>query len=195
MILNISLIHIFELITLLLVVGKLLQIRRLYRQSGSVNPRHSFAKGSTSKISTPEQPTLSENHKFSNQTKNRITRSPKSESSFLSSFKENYAFHHLPLPEVSFTEGLPLPEVSYSYDEEQTFSASKENSSKAILTNYIDDLFFESPRTVFPKAKVVDFNAYKLDANAEDEFITVQDEHDEIVRAFDSLEKNLYLVR
>ncbi|MFT6029315.1 MAG: hypothetical protein ACI8O8_001051, partial [Oleiphilaceae bacterium] len=75
---------------------------------------------------------------------------------------------------------------------------SKHNAKlqhKLILNNYIEDFFFESSTEVLHEAEVVDLRNYKVDSTAEDEFITVIDEHDEVVRAFDSLEKNIYLVR
>ncbi len=181
MILDISFIHIFESITLLLVVGKLIQIRKLYRQS--LNKKYVISAYSSRK---------GEARKSSLRSSGQIH-----DTSVYKKFKENYAQHNLPLPEVTFTEGLPLPEVSFSAaDEFGHFPKSKpQTKHKAILNNYIEDFFFESKPEVFHEADVVEFRKYKLDSNAEDEFITVEDEHAEVVRAFESLENNLCIVR
>ena len=178
---DISFIHIFESLTLLLIVGKLIQVRKLYRQSLK---KKYVASVNVSRRSEPRKGSVRSSGLMH-------------ESSVYKRLKENYSQHNLPLPEVSFTEGLPLPEVSFSADDEyKHFSKSKSQTKhKAILNNYIEDFFFESKPDVFQQADVVEFRKYKLDSNAEDEFITVADEHAEVVRAFESLENNLCMVR
>lgn len=181
MILNVTFIHIFEIITLFLVVGKLFQIRKLYRQSNtsSLQTKKSNIKASPSNTSRAKEIKLQKTNGIYNR------------------FTENYSKHNLPLPEVSFTAGLPLPEVSYSSNDEGLHLANQKRQSnhKTILNNYIDDCFFESSPEVFHDAEVVEFKNYKIDLTAESEFITVVDEHDEVVRAFESLEKNICIVR
>lgn len=180
---NISFIHIFEIITLCLIAGKLFQIRRLYSQA--------FLN------STQAQKTNSKKLSKQNRSNKASSNSSRGlyESTIYQKFKENHSFHNLPLPEVSFTEGLPLPEVSFSSNDEGfKFSNKPQSKHKAILNDYIEDFFFESPH-IFHEAEVVQFEHYKLDSNAEDEFITVEDEHAEVIRAFESLEKNVCFVR
>jgi hypothetical protein len=191
--LNISFIHILETITLLLIIGKLCQIRKLYRQSNT-RTLH------TTKRNLKTAP--------SNLSRKTEFRKPEPRKSGLlktngvyNRFAVNHSQYNLPLPEVSFTEGLPLPEVSFSSKDDGLHFSNKNTQSKhkaqsqhkLILNNYIDDFFCESPQ-VFRDAEVVELKRYKIDSIVEDEFITVLDEHAEVVRAFESLEKNVCLV-
>lgn len=177
---NITFINIVEIITCLLIIGKLFQISKLYRQSNASHLQ-THNRGLNTALSSPSAPS----RKLDTRNTNTIS----------SRFKENYSQHNLPLPEVSFTEGLPLPDVSYSSNNEGLFANNKHQPKhKTILNNYIDDFFFETPQ-VYHEAGVVEFKKYKLDSRAEDEFITVEDEHEEFIRAFESLEKNYSFVR
>lgn len=181
---NISLVQIFEIITLLLVIGKVYQIRKLYRQS---NTKVTQAKKLTKKTRTPRLVSKKEFKNFDTKTTSQIFKR----------LKENYPHYGLPLAEVTFTEGLPLAEVSYSSDESDFEFVNKKTESKhkTILNSYIDDFFFESAPKVVHEADIVELKNYKTDLCAEDEFIMVADEHDEMIRAFDSLEKNACLAR
>jgi hypothetical protein len=175
--LNISLIHVFEVIIFLLVVGKIFQIRKLYHQSKTTslisrkrNINKQSPKIAVSKVGT---------------------RTDLNKANFLNKkLKENYSHHGLPLAEVSFSEGLPLPEVSFSADKKTGNNSQSQSKHKTILNDYIEDFFFESPPQVFQEAEVVEFKHYKVDSNAEEEFITVIDEHEEMIRAFETLEKS-----
>lgn len=186
-------IHIFEIITLLLVVGKLFHIRRLYRQSNK-----SALKTKKRHINKPSSGLSRNGLPRNSLSKNKEILKIESEklNGIYNRFTTNYSQQNLPLPEVSFTEGLPLPEVSFSSNDESLhFTNNKPQSKhKAILNNYIEDFFFETPE-VFHEAEVVEFKKYKMDSNAEDEFITVADDHAEVVRAFESLNSNVCLVR
>ena len=182
---NISLVHTFEVITFLLVLGKFYQITKLYRQS---NTKKIPAKKFTKKLQTTSRSVSNK------ELKNFDT---KTTSQIFKRLKDNYSHYGLPLAEVTFTEGLPLAEVSYSSDESNLEFLNKKTESKhkTILNNYIDDFFFEPAPKVLHEADVVELKRYKTDSCAEDEFITVADEHDEMVRAFDSLEKSACLAR
>ena len=197
MTLNISFIHILETITLLLIIGKLFQVSKLYRQSkaGVVQ-------------------STKRNIKTSPSSSHRKVGLPKSNGIY-NRFTVNHPQHNLPLPEVSFTEGLPLAEVSFSLNDEGLDFTNKktrlkpktktepkaklepktESEHKLILNNYIEDFFFESSTEVIREAKVLDLRNYKADQTSRDEFITVTDEHAEVLRAFESLEKTVCLVR
>ncbi len=181
---NISLIHTFEFITFLLVVGKIYQITKLYRQS---NTNALSAKKTTKKIQKPRPVSKKQAKRLDTQATNQIFRR----------LKDNYSHYGLPLAEVSFTEGLPLAEVSYSSDDAHLdFSYEKpEPKHKTILNSYIEDFFFESAPRIVREAEIVELKSYQLDSSAEDEFITVLDDHDEFVKAFDSLEKSACLAR
>ncbi len=183
MTLNISFIHIFEIITLILIIGKAVQIRRLYKQS---NSRYMHTYTHTVKA-PPESAAIYKKSKKSVLRKNSLP----NQNSIYNRLIANYSQHNLPLPEVSFTEGLPLPEVSFSSNDEVLHVTNQRPQSKhkKILNNYIEDFFVESAPSVFHEAEIVELKRYKVDTTAEDEFITVEDEHDEFVRAFDSLEQ------
>lgn len=181
---NISLVHTFEVITFLLVIGKIYQVRKLYRQS---NTQKISAKKLTRKVQKPRSVPKKESKRLDT----------KATSQLFKRLKQNYSHYGLPLAEVSFTEGLPLPEVSYSSDDTNLdFSNEKpESKHKSILNSYIEDFFFESAPKLAHEAEVVQFKSYMTDSLPEDEFITVADEHDEMIRAFDSLEKSACLAR
>jgi len=178
------------------VIGKTFQIRRLYRQS---NANITSIDQHNSKITPFKQADYRKTE--SRKTESRKTEIRKSnirqENNIYNRFIANYSQHNIPLPEVSFTEGLPLPDVSFSSDDQDLYFSNKKTQSthKTILNNYIEDFFFETKPEVFYETEIVEFKKYKIDSTAEDEFITVVDEHDEFVRAFESLEKNVCFVR
>jgi hypothetical protein len=215
--LNISFIHILETITLLLIIGKLCQIRKLYYQSNTstLNSTKRNLKTSSSSLARKTELRKIAARKLESRNSEPRKSALLKTNGIYNRFAVNHSQHNLPLPEVSFTEGLPLLEVSFSSKDDGLHFSSKKSQSKKkpqsknkapskhnaklqhklILNNYIEDFFFESSTEVLHEAEVVDLRNYKVDSTAEDEFITVIDEHDEVVRAFDSLEKNIYLVR
>jgi hypothetical protein len=209
--LNISFIHILETITLLLIIGKLCQIRKLYHQSNTstLNSTKRNLKTSSSSLARKTELRKIAARKLESRNSEPRKSALLKTNGIYNRFAVNHSQHNLPLPEVSFTEGLPLLEVSFSSKDDGLHFSSKKSQSKKkpqskhnaklqhklILNNYIEDFFFESSTEVLHEAEVVDLRNYKVDSTAEDEFITVIDEHDEVVRAFDSLEKNIYLVR
>lgn len=192
---NIGFIHIFEAITLFLIIGKLFQIRKLYRQSTAIRLHNTNKRN----IKMPHPSKLSRNKVHEKKVfGNEVLRQT---SSIYNRFAGNYSQHNLPLPEVTFSEGLPLAEVTFSSNNEGQHFTNKKSQSKhkVILNNYIEDFFFDSSQEAIQEAiqeaEVVNFKKYKIDSSAEDDFITIEDEHAEVIRAFDSLEKSVCLAR
>ncbi len=182
--LNITFIHIFEVIVVLLVVGKLFQIRKLYiqsilnRQAESVNRRHSLRQMSVSQSNTYMS--------FGQHPAKKM-------------FKDasgGFSRHNLPLPEVSFTDGLPLPEVSYL--SENDFSVANEpaySKNKTALNSYIDDMFFESTYEFVEEPTPFKLKSHSMQSQVDDEFIIVAEENAQLVRELQRFNKRVSFAR
>lgn len=177
---NISLIHVFEIVVILLVVGTLLQIRRLYLQSERDFQARTKAKTKAS-------------------TRNRIHK-PKPIISSPKQTKMDNPVLRFKQPSTHFpVNNLPLPEVSFSSNkkvqrEKERAANVTRSTQKSILNSYIDDFFFEeTPR--FPEVDRRQSIATNTNSHVDDEFITVAEENAEMVRAFQYSNQKLMLVR
>lgn len=170
-ILNITFIHAIEAFVVLLVVIKLFQIRKLYIQSLSRK------KYSTLNRKTSRQTYLSTR----TQSVSRYQQNPAQK--IFQEATSGFSRTNLPLPDVSFTEGLPLPEVSYVQDNDFSVANEKEYSkNKAALDSYINDMFFESSFEFEEDHKPFAFKKRGIKSHLDDEFITVAEENAQLVR-------------
>ena len=188
-ILNITLIHAFEILVGLLVVVKFFQIRKLYIKSSSkkkpsLHRRHSLRQAPVSNQGQAQAQVQA--YAFRQSPAQKI-------------FKEatlGFSRSNLPLPEVSFTEGLPLPEISYlpetdlSVTNEQVLS-----KNKAALNSYIDDMFFESSFEFSEDPKPFSLKKQTTKAHVEDEFITVAAENAQLVRELEMFNQRISFAR
>lgn len=199
---NIAFIHIVEIIVLLLVIGKVWQISRLYKKSAA----HSAAKAKarTQARQQARDKLFAQEKAKSRQQHQKL---PKNEipTSQLLRFKQNssnFSFNDLPLPEVTFS-GNRAEKVT-KLNETRTKKVvpvtvaekSKDSVNKTILNNYIDDFFFEeSPNQMFQDMLSTEVVEERSVSVQEDDFITVAEDAAEMVRAFQSSNQKLMLVR
>lgn len=155
-----TVIHSFEVITLLLVIGKIFQIRKLYIQAA------------VDRAQTKLRDTRASSHPDTSKLHQTRTERPSA-----------YAFNKLPEPEVSFSSVQDDVMLSKKIAHTKNIAAS---NNKAILNNYIDNFFPEPPpKTIQEPEQLPSFN-YHVDSSAEDEFITVMEENAEMVRMLES---------
>lgn len=163
---TISGIHILEALAVLLVGYKLLKIRSLYLNTKpQVQPRAASQQ--------------------KNQT-GQSTKSYQAANTFNPHTNSNLFLNPLPEPEVLFSsehEEVVLTDVPGT-DEFET------NEKKSILNNYIDDFFYETPKFSFDENKSTRTLAAEEDSK-EDEFITVQQENAELIRAMEALKREI----
>lgn len=95
----------------------------------------------------------------------------------------------------SFLKTLPEPEVLFSVENESLSSneATKPIAKKDLLNDYIDDFFFDAPLTEKPVNKDAIIHSHVKDSSNDDEFITIQEENAQVVRAMESLKKEIGL--
>lgn len=91
-----------------------------------------------------------------------------------------------------FLTTLPEPEVLFaSNHEESSPSETAENrEDKSILNSYIDDFFYESPKFNFEEKPISTKKEVAPENTKEDEFITVQEENANLVRALEALKRD-----
>lgn len=193
------LIHTFEVVTLLLVVGKLLQIKKLYKRSVQLNP--SQVKGKAKNV---RRATRIVKQPIATPQKTEFTKH--STQPFLQPFtnsKSLFSFHNLPLPEVTFSIDKEKPKAANKQavqKPEIKTQAEIKPKHQVILNSYIDELFFESnasEATVLAKevSKIVPSGNYRIDINEDDEFIVVAEENADLVRAFQASNQKLIYLR
>lgn len=168
---TIASIHILEALAVLLVCFKLLKIRSLYLNSRPSALRQSpqAKMPQTRKTSSiPKQHNPAKKHALDKEANSNLFLTP-----------------------------LPEPEVLFSNDHEELVLSEvpqvTENENKSILNSYIDDFFCETPQDSFfeSEIKTHHFNKPESKASNEDEFITVQEENAELVRAINSLKREI----
>ncbi len=89
-----------------------------------------------------------------------------------------------------FLKTLPEPEVVFSPKHEKIIAAETPQISekKSVLNDYIDDFFFD---TTEPSKETMSFHSQELSSSNDDEFITIQEESTQLVRAMESLKKEI----
>jgi heme exporter protein D len=159
--LTIAGIHIIEALVVLLVGIKVLKIRSLYVESVAARRQVARRKRRPALIQAADTP--------------QAVSTPKKE--------EN------PNP---FLKPLPVPEVLFSAEHEEVVltEVPQVEEEKSILSSYIDDFFFDSPSESTPD-NVLQFSKIKTEHQNEDEFITVQEENAELVRAMETLKREI----
>jgi hypothetical protein len=160
--LTITIIHILEVITLLLVLGKLLQIRKLYKLAATPAPPPAIKTQDVHQsrhqkhLSTPQE------------AKTRI-----SVRDCLGTASNN-TFNQLPMPEVSF---------SFSHEERTSDTSETAKIRQSVLHNYIDDFFPKAAPLPEPIVEELPLGNYQTNHPAEDEFIIVQETNEKLIRA------------
>ena len=92
-----------------------------------------------------------------------------------------------------FLRTLPEPEVLFSAEHEEVLLTElpQESHEKSILNSYIDDFFFEAPKVVNYDEQALPFLNQNFGTASEDEFITVQEENAQMIRALESLKNEV----
>lgn len=146
----------------MLVIGKLLQVRKLYKQAN---------------LSTPH-PVRKKHHgqRMSDAQRNVSSAEIKPKRAGLS---------RLSTPQDNTFNQLPMPEVSFSFSHEQRASDTAETAKirQSVLHNYIDDFFPKAAPLPEPIVEELPLVNYHIDSPAEDEFITVQETNEKLIRA------------
>lgn len=182
-ILNITFIHAIEVFVVLLVVVKLFQIRKLYIQSASRKKTSLYHRKNNRQTYVSSQ---SKSTSFQQTPAQRMF-----QDATLGLSRNN-----LPLPDVSFTEGLPLPEVSYLSENEPAVENEKEYSkNKAALNSYIDDMFFESSFEFEDDVRPFSLKKQNMKSHVDDEFITVAEENAQLVRDLEIFNQRISFAR
>jgi len=155
-----TVIHSFEVITLLLVIGKFYQIRKLYIQAAAHKAQTKLRESRASSYRDTSRHNRVSNKRMS-----------------------AYDFHKLPEPEVTFSSVRDEIIFSQKITNATNIAVTK---NKAILNNYIDDFFPEPPSKAKQEPEQLPSFNYHVDSPAEDEFITVMEENAEMVRILES---------